>query len=95
MILATEIADQNVGTFVIGVVVLGAIGVLSFLVKNAFEGTTKAVADLGVELKKLGADISRGDGDRRALESEMRSELRAMRERMDRIERDLSEGIAR
>jgi hypothetical protein len=90
-LFATEIADQNVGTFVIGVVVLGAIGVLSFLVKNAFEGTTKAVADLGVELKKLGADISRGDGDRR----ELAAEVRALTSRIDRLERDISEGVAR
>lgn len=90
-LFATEIADQNVGTFVIGVVVLGAIGVLSFLVKNAFEGTTKAVADLGIKLEKLGADIARSDGDRR----ELAADVRALTQRLERLERDISEGVAR
>jgi len=90
-LLATEIADQNVGTYVIGAVVVGAITVLGFLVRNAFETTTKAVADLGVKLEKLASDISRGDGDRR----ELAAELRAVRERLDRLERDMSEGVAR
>jgi hypothetical protein len=90
MILA-DLADQSVSTAAIGALVMGALGVLGFLVRNAFEATTRAVSELGVKLEKLGADISRGDGDRR----ELAAEVRAIRDRLDRLERNVSEGVAR
>ena len=90
-LFATEIADQAVGTYVIGAVVVGAITVLGFLVRNAFETTTRAVADLGIKLEKLGVDIARGDGDRR----ELAADVRALAQRLERLERDISEGVAR
>ena len=90
-LFAAEIADQSVATAAVGFLVLGVLAVLGFLVRNAFEGTTRAVADLGVKLEKLGADISRGDGDRR----ELAADVRALAQRLERLERDISEGVAR
>ena len=93
-LFAAEIADQSVGVFAVGALVLGALGAFAYLIRNAFEGTTKAVEALGLDLKSLRTDISKADGDRRVIEAQ----LSALQRTVDRLERELgelSEGIAK
>lgn len=78
------------------VVIVAGSGVtaLGFLVRNAFNGTTEAVKELGTKLDAMGKDISRGDGDRR----ELARDVLNLEKRLDKLEaevRDLSEGVAR
>lgn len=72
----------------------GGTGALGFLVKNAFNGTTDAVKELGAKLDVMAVKMATGDGDRRVLEAR----LHAAEQRLDRMERELaelSEGVAR
>jgi len=62
--------------------------VLGFLLRNALSKVETGIDSLGVKLDKMGADISRGDGDRR----ELAAEVRALAHRLDKLERECSEG---
>lgn len=108
MLFAAEIATQSMGEYAVGAVVVGAVGVLAFLVRNAFEGLSRAIAELGSKIEHLVADLARGDGTIRVLEQKYASHdqrLDAKGKRLDKIEarlerleqqrRDDSEGIAR
>lgn len=91
MMLAAEIVDQSVGTYAVGALVVGALGAFAYLVRNAFESTTKAVEGLGVKLDAMSVVIAQHDGDRRVLEARLSSLERTV----ERVERELSEGVAR
>lgn len=83
--------DMPLSAWVVLAVASAIITVLGFLIRNAFEGVTKGLEGLGAKLDAMGKDISRGDGDRR----ELGAEVRALRERLERLEREVSEGVAR
>lgn len=89
--IATALADDTLAVWVVGAVATGVLAVLGFLVRNAFEGVSKGLEGLGTKLDVMSKDIARGDGDRR----ELAAEVRALTARLDRVERELSEGVAR
>lgn len=86
--------EMPLSAWIILAVAGGGIAVLGFLVRNAFETTTKAVEALGTEVKSLRGDLSKGDGDRRVLEARVVTLERDYAE-LRRELRELSEGIAR
>lgn len=83
--------DQSLSVWVVGVVAAGILGVLGFLVRNAFEGVSKGLENLSTKLDSMAREIARGDGDRR----ELAADVRALTHRLERLERDMSEGVAR
>jgi uncharacterized membrane protein YccC len=89
--LAAEVVDQSLAVWVVGAVAAGILGVLGFLVRNAFEGVSRGLEGLSTKLDAMSKDIARQDGDRRALERD----LAALVQRVDRMEREFSEGVAR
>ena len=83
--------SDSLTLWTVGAALAGGLGVLGFLVRNAFESTTKAIEGLGAKLDAMKTDISRGDGDRR----ELARDVVALTHRLDRLERELrSEGGA-
>jgi outer membrane murein-binding lipoprotein Lpp len=91
MLAAEVLADQSLTVWVVGAAAAGILGVLGFLVRNAFEGVSKGLEGLNTKLDTMSKDIAKQDGDRRALERD----LAALVQRVDRMERELSEGVAR
>ena len=91
MILAADMVDQSLTVWVVGAVATGVLAVLGFLVRNAFEGVSKGLEGLSTKLDGLAKDLATQDGDRR----ELAAEVRALTQRMERLERELSEGVAR
>ena len=88
-------AADSLSAWVIAAVAAGILGTLAFLVRGAFESLQKGIGDLGSKMDTLTKAMATADIHAAGFESEVRGELRALRERMDRLERDLSEGIAR
>ena len=91
---AADVIDQSVAGWAVGFVMLCITGVLGFLVRNAFDTTTKAVEGLGKKLDDMGVVIAKADGDRRVLEAQMHSLERRL-DGVERTVRELAEGIAR
>lgn len=92
--LAAEVVSQEMGPWVVGVVLAAIISVLGFLVRNAFDGIARSIESLGSKLDGLKADLAKGDGDRRVLEARVNSlELRVAE--LAREVREASEGVAR
>lgn len=89
--LAAEVVDQSLAVWVVGAVAAGILGVLGFLVRNAFEGVSKGIDGLNTKLDSMAKDIARQDGDKR----ELAAEVRALTARLDRLEHEVSEGVAR
>ena len=89
--MSDGLGEMSMTVWVVGAVATGGLGVLGFLVRNAFEGVSKGLDGLGQKLDAMSKDISRGDGDRR----ELAAEVRGLAARLDRLERELSEGVAR
>lgn len=79
--------ETTVGAWVIGVLLTGGVTVLGFLIKKAFNDTTTAVTALSVKLDVITATQARSDGDFREFKAETRSELNALRSRMEQVER--------
>lgn len=80
--------------WVVQLVQLAVVGLVGFFARHAFAKVETTLEQLGTKIDGLGSAVARGDGDRRVLEAEMRS----VRERLERVERDireLSEGVAR
>ena len=81
-------SDPTLASWVIGAVAAGIIGVLAFLVRNAFENVSRGIDGINGKLDAMSKDISKGDGDRR----ELSADVRALSARLERLERELSEG---
>lgn len=80
--------------WVVGFVMTAIVGVLGFLVRNAFDAVGKGLEGLSKKLDDMSATIARGDGDRRVLESRVVTLEREMSE-LRREVREASEGKAR
>ncbi len=98
MILAAIDADQTLTQWVV-IAVAGAILTgLGFLVRNAFEGTTSAVKELGSKLDVITAAQASAAGDHRELKARHEERFESLISRIDKVEREvreISEGIAR
>ncbi len=94
MILAADMADQTLTQWIVLAVAGAILTGLGFLVRNAFEGTTSAVKELGSKLDVITAAQAKGDGDRRVLEVEVAQLKRDIAEIKQEL-RDLSEGASR
>lgn len=89
--LATDVVATDMGVWVVGFVLTAIVSVLGFLVRNSFEGVSKGLDGLGVKLDAMAVVIAQHDGDRRVLEAR----LGALERTVERLERELSEGVAR
>jgi Tfp pilus assembly protein PilO len=87
--------NDSLTLWIVGAVATGILGVVGFLVRSSFEGVQRALGDLGAKLDGVKAELNRSDVRAASLESEVRAELRALRERLERLEREISEGIVR
>lgn len=76
----------TVANWIVGLVATGMVAVLGFLIKKAFNDTTTAVTAMNAKLDVITAQQARSDGDFRELKAEVRSELKALRDRVDRVE---------
>ena len=86
--------DMPLSSWVVLAVAGAILATLSFLVRNAFDTTTKSIEGLGVKLDAMGVVIAKADGDRRVLEAQMHSLERRL-DGVERTVRELAEGIAR
>ncbi len=86
--------DQSVAGWAVGFVMLAITGGLGFLVRNAFDATTKGIEGLSKKLDDMGIAFARADGDRRVLEQRVTANEREIAE-MRREMRELSEDIAK
>lgn len=77
----------TIAAFAAVLVMSATTGTLAFLAKRAFNDTTEAVKSMAAKLDVITAAQARGDGDLRVLAAELRAELKALRERIDRLER--------
>lgn len=86
--------DQTMTGWVVNLVQLAVVGVLGFLVRNAFEGVAKSIEGFGKKLDEVQSTIAKADGDRRVLEQRVHT-LEQSVEKLERELREVSEGIAR
>lgn len=89
--LAIDAVPQDMGVWVVGFVLTAIVSVLGFLVRNSFEGVAEGIKGLSVKLDAMGVVIAQHDGDRRVLEARLMSLERTV----ERLEREMSEGVAR
>jgi len=86
---------MTLDSWVIAAVAAGILGVLGFLVRNAFESVQRGLGELGGKMDSLSKDMASSNVHAAAFEADVKGELRALRDRLDRLERDMSEGASR
>ena len=90
--------DTTLTAWIVGAVATGGLGVLAFLVRNAFEAVTKGLGEVSCKMDALAKDMASSNVHAAGFESDVRGEIRALRDRLDRLERDVreaSEGAGR
>ena len=90
--------SDSLSVWIVGAVATAILGVLAYLVRNAFENVSKGLSDVGCKLDLMSKDLATSAIHAAGFESEVRGEIRALRDRLDRLERDVreaSEGVAR
>jgi DNA repair ATPase RecN len=108
MVLAAEVLDQSLVGWAVASLLAAGLTVLGFLVRNAFESTTKAVENLSIKLDAMAKDIARGDTAVAVLKRDIEAHtqrldakakrlerLEARLERLEQARRDDSEGLVR
>ena len=90
---------MTLDSWVIAAVAASILGVLGFLIRHSFEGVQRGLGELGGKMDSLSKDMASSNVHAATFEADVKGELRALRDRMDRLERDVREmsegGVAR
>ena len=82
-----NLETTSAAEWVVGLIAAGGVTTFGFLIKKAFNDTTLAVTAMSVKLDVITAQQARSDGDMREMKAEVRSELKALRDRVEQVER--------
>ena len=82
---------MTLDAWVIGAVATGGLGTLGFLVRYAFGKVEAGIAGLSVKLDGFAKEMATNNVHAATFEADVKGELRALRDRMDRLERDVRE----
>lgn len=77
----------TVANWVVGLIATGAVAVLGFLIKKAFNDTTNAVTAVSVKLDVITAAQARSDGDVRELKARYDAKFEDLFRRLENVER--------
>lgn len=82
---------QSLDSWVVAAVATAILAVLGFLVRNAFDGVTKGLVELGAKMDALKDAAARSDTRTAVLESRL-LHVERVAERLEREMKELSEG---
>jgi hypothetical protein len=83
-------ATDSLSAWIIAAVAAGILGVLAYLVRAAFEGVQRGLTELGGKLDSMAKAMAATDVHAAGFEGEVRGELRALRERLDRLDAEVA-----
>ena len=96
--MAADVLDPAVISWGVGLLLSGGVTALGFLLRSALGKVETGIEGLGGKLDAMVKEMGNAAVHAAGFESDVRGEIRALRDRLDRLERDVreaSEGAGR